>query len=117
MEIKEVTIFNNVQEFENFILNEVKEKDMTDFFREPVGTLFWDKHFSGRPDNHSKEFYVEYIKNLALKNENHLSVSDYLFLMETLETGGFKIRTYPFILITKQFLIDTGKFNHEKLSD
>lgn len=117
MEIKEVTIFNNVQEFENFILNEVKEKDMTDFFREPVGTLFWDQHISGRPDNHSKEFYVEYIKNLALKNENHLSVSDYLFLMETLETGGFKIRTYPFILITKQFLIDNGKFNHEKLSD
>jgi hypothetical protein len=37
--------------------------------------------------------------------------------METLETGGFKIRTYPFILITKQFLIDNGKFNHEKLSD
>ena len=28
----------------NFILNEVKERDMPDFFNEPVGTLFWDKH-------------------------------------------------------------------------
>lgn len=112
MESKEVTIFNNVQEFENFILNEVKEKDMTDFFKEPAGTLFWDKHISGRPDNHSKEFYVEYIKNLALKNEDHLSVSDFIFLMQTLETGGFTIKTYPFILITKQFLIDNGKLSN-----
>ena len=44
MKSKEVTIFDNVQEFENFILNEVKERDMPDFFNEPVGTLFWDKH-------------------------------------------------------------------------
>ena len=44
MKSKEVTIFENVQEFENFILNEVKEMDMTDFFKEPVWTLFWDKH-------------------------------------------------------------------------
>lgn len=96
MKSKKVTIFDNVQEFENFILNEVKERDMPDFFKEPVGTLFWDKHISEHPDNHSKEFYIEYIKNLALKNENHLSVSDYLFLMETLETDKFTFRTYPF---------------------
>lgn len=114
MKSKEVTIFENVHEFENFILNEVKERDMPDFFNEPTRTLFWDKNISGRPDNHSKEFYVEYIKNLALKNENHLSVSDYLFLMETLEPGKFTFRTYPFILITKQFLIDNGKFNEAK---
>lgn len=44
MKSKEVTIFDNVHEFENFILNEVKERDMPDFFNEPVGTLFWDKH-------------------------------------------------------------------------
>ena len=44
MKSKEVTIFDNVQEFENFILNEVKERDMPDFFNKPVGTLFWDKH-------------------------------------------------------------------------
>ena len=44
MKSKEVTIFDNVHEFENFILNEVKEMDMPDFFNEPVGTLFWDKH-------------------------------------------------------------------------
>lgn len=36
MKSKEVTIFENVQEFENFILNEVKEMDITDFFKEPV---------------------------------------------------------------------------------
>ena len=41
MKSKEVTIFDNVQEFENFILNEVKERDMPDFFNEPVETLFW----------------------------------------------------------------------------
>lgn len=40
MKSKEVTIFDNVQEFENFILNEVKERDMPDFFNEPVETLF-----------------------------------------------------------------------------
>lgn len=40
MKSKEVTIFDNVQEFENFILNEVKERDMLDFFNEPVETLF-----------------------------------------------------------------------------
>lgn len=44
MKSKEVTIFDNIQEFENFILNEVKERDAPDFFNEPVGTLFWDKH-------------------------------------------------------------------------
>lgn len=44
MKSKEVTIFDNVQEFENFILNDVKERDMPDFFNEPIETLFWDKH-------------------------------------------------------------------------
>ena len=44
MKSKEVTIFDNVHEFENFILNEVKERDAPDFFNEPVGTLFCDKH-------------------------------------------------------------------------
>lgn len=44
MKSKEVTIFDNVKEFENFILNEVKEMDMPDFFNEPAETLFWDKH-------------------------------------------------------------------------
>ena len=44
MKSKEVTIFDNVHEFENFILNEVKERDMPDFFNEHAETLFWDKH-------------------------------------------------------------------------
>ena len=40
MKSKEVTIFDNIQEFENFILNEVKERNMPDFFNEPVETWF-----------------------------------------------------------------------------